>query len=304
MLRPGAHVRIHGLNKNIHLNETEASLIRWSEEDGRWATRSAATGECVLIKEANLQLDSDLSVLMTDTIDDMLLPTCGHLDPVSVLACAAASKTWAAVAFSDAVWNEHCETLWQGKLHIEQWRQPDIPRRTAYFQSLRDSTRTCLTAEELCSFEWSARVKSTSGMTHECPWWNGQPPGYRRYKRIVDAEPPTDDPADSEAGEPAQRARGTYVSSERGPGRWELDCASDPTTVACSRDGRQFLSHRASRWPVNWGWLLQNPYGFSASFPLPPEGVEPSLEDGGEFDCNRATRSAGPARRRVPDPVD
>merc|ERR1712157_437284 len=38
----------------------------------------------------------------------------------------------------------------------------------------------------------------------------------------------------------------------------------------------------------NWGWILQNCWGFSTSFPLPLHGEEPLLEDDGDI-CQSIT---------------
>ena len=48
--------------------------------------------------------------------------------------------------------------------------------RTALARAVKDTHRTCITAEELCSFTWHARVKAAGGaaLTKTCPWWKGK----------------------------------------------------------------------------------------------------------------------------------
>lgn len=113
-------------------------------------------------------------------------------------------------------------------------------------------------------YRWSG-----SSWTASDAWWNGEASSIRRFN-----------------------FDGTS-SSERGEGKWQFVPASCGRTgpegsfIRLSRGGRSFPTHFAARWK-NWGWILQNCWGFSASFPLPRRGEEPELEDAGEI-CQRVT---------------
>ena len=271
MLRPGARVVIQNLRTRIDLNNSEGELLRWMPSRQRWATRVITTGERILVQVPNLLLCASLFERLGATSDDILSIIVANLTSPELIRIAATCTAWARTVLSDATWGERCEALWLGKLHVERWRgDTSIPRRVAYFESLRDSTRRDLRPEELCAIKWHARVKGHSFMTDECPWWNGLQAGHRIYKLAEDG-----------GGEHC----GPYISSERGEGFWKLR-PTDPTLVYTFRDAWPHRPHVASRCPYNWGWLLQSQHGFSASFPLPPRGVEPSLEDGGALDID------------------
>mmetsp|Transcript_11550 Transcript_11550/g.17328 ORF Transcript_11550/g.17328 Transcript_11550/m.17328 type:complete len:239 (-) Transcript_11550:50-766(-) len=146
-----------------------------------------------------------------------------------------------------------------------------MSRLAAYWGSLADSQRSAISVEELCSFEWSSRMKGWAGpaWTISDPWWQGSQAATRRYY-----------------------ADGT-TSGARGAGRWRFVPKAEGRTgpegsfVRHSRSHRDFPTHFVSRWN-NWGWILQNCWGFSASFPLPLKGEDSALEDDGDL-CQSVT---------------
>mmetsp|Transcript_114806 Transcript_114806/g.371032 ORF Transcript_114806/g.371032 Transcript_114806/m.371032 type:complete len:365 (-) Transcript_114806:272-1366(-) len=198
----------------------------------------------------------------------------GAADTVAAVPC---SRFWAAVAASDAVWAEKCQVLWHDKVHVPaRFRAPEpggMSRLAAYWGSLADARRAAITAEELCSLEWSIRMKGWAGpdWTSSDPWWQGRPAAWRRY-----------------------HPDGGLQSASGSGGHWRFVADSSGRTgpegsfIRHSRGGRDYPTHFASRWPKNWGWILQNCWGFSASFPLPPRGAEPELEDAGPV-CQSVT---------------
>jgi len=144
----------------------------------------------------------------------------------------------------------------------------------AYRESLADARRSCITEEELCSLRWSSRMKGWAGetWTDDDPWWQGRPPREKKYNSDGTTESFVDG-----------------VLSGR-PGRWKfVQFASGGremplgSLVRISRGGREFPTHYVSRYPPNWGWIVQNCWGISASFPLPPQGACPELEDDGPY---------------------
>lgn len=194
----------------------------------------------------------------------------GLVPPADLLAAIPVCAFWRGTAASDEVWAGQCEALWSDKVHVpdrfsDPGARPALPRIAAYWGSLADSRRTAITPEELCSFAWSSRMKGSAGedWTHSDPWWSTppQPAGARRY-----------------------RPDGT-TSSSRGEGTWRFvpdTCGRTGPLGSFVRHGRsriEFPTHVVSRWPPNWGWVMQNCWGFSASFELPLRGAEPGLED-------------------------
>ena len=273
------HVRLHSLCRCQELNGTEGVLTKWDAERRRWQVRLIGQGSMaermVWVRECNTTRAPSMSECLNEGVEDILALIFDGLPPELVLTSSGVCKVWQTVGLADASWRRRCECLWEGKLHVDIWRDDTtLPRYLAYFLSLRDSRRTCLSAQELCSFAWSARVKFVSGMAHTCPWWRGQRAGHRSYELRT-----------SGAAVRVGQRSGSYVSSERGIGSWEITSGLQeaPTIIQTGRSGAVYPPHRASRWPKNWGWLLQNEFGFSASFPLPPRGEEPELEDGGKY---------------------
>mmetsp|Transcript_115816 Transcript_115816/g.327630 ORF Transcript_115816/g.327630 Transcript_115816/m.327630 type:complete len:314 (+) Transcript_115816:70-1011(+) len=182
------------------------------------------------------------------------------------------SRVWESVASADSVWAEQCAQLWADKVYIpERFQDGNLQRIAAFWGSIHDASRTAITKEELVAFSWYSRMKGWAGFgwTEDDPWWNGQPATVRRY-----------------------HADGT-TSGGRGSGIWGFVPASCGRTgpegsfVRHARGDQEFPTHFVARWK-NWGWILQNCWGFSASFPLPPLGEEPGLEDEGDL-CQRVT---------------
>ncbi|CAE8676061.1 unnamed protein product [Polarella glacialis] len=193
----------------------------------------------------------------------------------SVVAAISSSKFLEIVAGSDAVWGSKCHELWYDKAYVPQhFRETGgMSCLAAYWGSLTDSRRCSITAEELCSFEWSARMKGWSGpdWTSGDAWWQGQPASVRYFH--------TD---------------GTTYSPERGEGQWRFvpsacgQTGPEGSFLRLSRGGRDYPTHFVTRWAKSWGWILHNCWGFCTSFPLPRKGAVPELEDDGQI-CQEVT---------------
>lgn len=208
----------------------------------------------------------------------MLLPvTLEHVftiaDAETVVACLCVSRHWSESARSQTVWKQQCRTLWADKVYVpKKFSETKGSYLEAYWGSLKDSRRSYITPEELCRFEWSCRMKSCAGSdwTQQDPWWQKEEATRRRF--FMDGS----------------------TTSERGDGTWRFVPDSCGRTgpkgsfIRLSLNFHEFPSHMVSRWPKNWGFLLQNCWGFSASFPLPPRNAEPELEDAGEI-CRSVT---------------
>lgn len=201
--------------------------------------------------------------------------------PGDIVAALPVNRFWASVAASDAVWSPVCEHLWADKVYVPD-RFQDVKamcRLDAFWGSLADSKRTAITVEELCSFQWSNRMKGWAGpdWTSNDAWWRG-----------------TCDQQGATSSTRRYKPDGTMVSAERGAGKWRFVPQSSGRHgpkgcfVRHARGGRDYPTHFTSRWSKNWGWILQNCWGFSTSFPLPRKGLEPELEDDGEI-CQSVT---------------
>jgi len=203
-----------------------------------------------------------------------------YVSAVDLLEAAALNRYWSSLVVSDSVWSAQCQQLWSDKVYVPERFKIEagatkLRRIQAYWESLKDSRRIAVTPEELCQFQWSSRMKGWAGPDWTCsdPWWqeeaaDGSP---RRRTWIRKFHPD-----------------GT-TSGDRGAGSWRFVPDSCGRTgpegcfIRMGRGGREFPTHFASRWARNWGWILQNCWGFSTSFPLPLRGSCPDLEDQGEI---------------------
>eukprot|EP00316_Scyphosphaera_apsteinii_P024058 CAMPEP_0119312252 /NCGR_PEP_ID=MMETSP1333-20130426/25629_1 /TAXON_ID=418940 /ORGANISM="Scyphosphaera apsteinii, Strain RCC1455" /LENGTH=323 /DNA_ID=CAMNT_0007316845 /DNA_START=66 /DNA_END=1037 /DNA_ORIENTATION=- len=217
------------------------------------------------------------NAVLHDSADGTLLEyTLSFLDAEDIIVSALrVSHCWCRASLSDAVWSVLCERLWSDKVFVAAcYRNPEPTSRRIdiYWGSIADASRTYITPEELCALTWHSRMKGWAGesWTERDPWWLGQPAAVRRF------------------------APDGTTSSDKSSGTWRFvpdSCGMTGPTgtfVRMSRGQRSFPTHFVSRWSVNWGWILQNCWGFSASFPLPPLGSEPELEDDGTI-CQSVT---------------
>ena len=193
------------------------------------------------------------------------------LPPESVLELAPVSRIFAAASVSDAVWNVFCLRLWADKVYVpSRFRERGtMSRVAAYHGSLRDAQRTAITEEELCSFVWSHRMKGHAGGSwiSDDPWHRGEDDiDVRRF-----------------------HADGTTSGTRNAvavQGRWHFVPESSGTVgppgsfVRTRRGERSFPTHFVARWPPNWGFVLNQCWSIATSFPMPPKGEEPALEDG------------------------
>lgn len=282
--------------------------------------------------------------------DEILSSVFSHLTAADLAACCAVSRYWHTVGLGQEVWQPLCDALWADKVYVptqaRELRERDA--RRAYAESIVDSRRTHITRAELCSFEWSTRMKTASGpgWTGSDPWWQHKPSRSRRFHAdgTVDFVEPraSDSPyasltgaAESEAtadghiirhrgnwrflwhprgvstlahdggGEglplaaaPAAEAGGAASSAGDAADAAPRPPAGPPTAAdapagacaPCAADhagscllrvrlgGREFPTMVVSRAP-NWGFVMQNCWGFATSFPLPRRGECLDLED-------------------------
>ncbi len=203
-----------------------------------------------------------------DDVSLILEAVAPFLDVASIMRAIPTSSTWRLALTSEEVWADHCSLLWRDKVHVpERYRDyHEMSRMHAYFGSLKDGQRTEITADELCAYEWSTRMKSSAGeeWTGRDPWWQSKPAGTRAY-----------------------RADGTFAST-KGDGSWRFPRGLQQSAVIRHmRDGIEFPTHFVIRHP-NWGWLVQNCWSISSSFPLPLRGQCSALEDEGIY-CTAVT---------------
>jgi len=103
------------------------------------------------------------------------------LDHVSLCTCNLVSRQWYQLATTNWLWTRLCRRLWQDKQHVPQkcldMSQDGHSAKKAFFESMKESQRCWLTADELCKFEWNFRFKSVAGPNwiDWDQWWNNKP---------------------------------------------------------------------------------------------------------------------------------
>jgi hypothetical protein len=191
------------------------------------------------------------------------------LPPTDMLACQRVSRAWHGMASDTQLWRLFCRRLWEDKVYIPAKIRDMLlsaPQR-AYFESIRDSKRTWITTEELCDFKWSFRFKKAAGeMWRQVdPWWHDMPPirmGFLPDGRTL-----------IPIGFPSPLADGSqrfwkFVSSAAGR-------SGPPGSIVQVNNYPPYIVSRFH----NWGFMMQSCWVLYASFPLPPRGAEPLLED-------------------------
>ncbi|XP_057815008.2 uncharacterized protein LOC131028689 [Cryptomeria japonica] len=128
---------------------------------------------------------------------DLNLNTFSRLDVKSLGRCIAVSKEWKEVAVSDALWEKHTRELWEGKVYIDpKALRPSLRPVEAFAISIRESRRTRLTMEEICSFTWTVHFKSNAPAywLSMDPIYNGLPPMQRFFHPDGYVNPGSNDP--------------------------------------------------------------------------------------------------------------
>mmetsp|Transcript_33949 Transcript_33949/g.86796 ORF Transcript_33949/g.86796 Transcript_33949/m.86796 type:complete len:326 (+) Transcript_33949:745-1722(+) len=122
------------------------------------------------------------------------------------------------------------------------------------------------------------RMKQSSGghWTSSDPYWQGQPPNRSVYSADGSLTflqtPGFEHPMLSgEGGPPTMAWRWARGSCGRlGP---------PGTFLRMSLRGREFPTMMVWRHRATWGWVMDNCWAVAASFPLPPPGSDPEMED-------------------------
>ena len=210
---------------------------------------------------------------------DLVYTVAAFLGWRDLLALGATSTFFGPIARSDNLWRPLCEDYWRDKVFLPASARKLTAageHRQAFADAYTDAKRTWITAEELCSMEWHSRMKAAAGdhYTDTDPWWTGSAPP-RRSKYNLDGT--TTRLVVSEDGQTQNRS-----------GKWRFVRSSCGMTGPLGSFVRMQHSALGRETPTkvvrrhkNWGWLMDGCWSVSASFPLPPKGEDPSMEDEG-----------------------
>ena len=202
---------------------------------------------------------------------DALSSVASHLELASLGTLASVDHFFSASILAErAVWERLCETTFEGKVCIAaeatRLRAEGDPRR-ALLLGLADSRRSTLTEAELTTFEWNFRFKAAagSGWMEEDPYWLGAASG----------------PARVQFAPSGQLTASGFNMLEQRQLRWSWALSRGPigSHVQLHVDGMRVPTYLVSRHAANWGWLMQSCWVLYTSFPMPPRGSDPSLDD-------------------------
>jgi len=168
------------------------------------------------------------------------------------------------------------KTLLELVMSREAPRYPGEPlAERALRLSLEDANRHFLTEDELTSFEWHVRVRSSgpfNQLTPLDPWWAGGGQGGRATftveqhttKEIKFVWPPGRDPFD------------LFNMRRDLKFLWDLDFGGKIVQLSLGQWGPR---QTVARHPVTWGFVLVDPATLWTSWPMPPRGEDVLLED-------------------------
>mmetsp|Transcript_5266 Transcript_5266/g.14701 ORF Transcript_5266/g.14701 Transcript_5266/m.14701 type:complete len:298 (+) Transcript_5266:280-1173(+) len=191
-------------------------------------------------------------------------------------------KLWHATGASHGLWRQRCLDLWADKVHVSPLAKEALDTGDAYRAyslSILDGRRCQITDKELTSIVWHRRMKKSAGesWTANDPYWQGMPSnrtqfhadGTATFLQIPGFDHPFQDPADHSPGLLWRWIKGSCGKTGHAVG----------SLLRLSMRDREFPTQELSRHPSNWGWIMQNCWAVSCSFPLPPPGEDPVLED-------------------------
>ena len=210
---------------------------------------------------------------------DLAHTVAAHLGWRELLSLGRVNKFYKEICASDDLWAAECSAFWADKVFVPAKCKSLAAagqHQKAFGEAIRDSKRTWITAEELCSLEWHGRMKEAAGehFTDTDPWWTGE--GSKPPSRFHMDGTTTRGTAGTSGGSPSQTHSGEwrFVRST---------CGRTGPTGSFVRMKHRGLGRETPTKIVyrhkNWGWVLDGCWSVSASFPLPPKGQDASLED-------------------------
>jgi len=193
------------------------------------------------------------------------------MDVRNLYTCMQVCKGWYHAANENHVWDHFCNELWLDKAYVPkkflQCIENGYPKE-AYRDSLRDFERKWITKEELCSFCWNIRFKKAAGdhWVEGDPWWHGKPPRAIQFMADHTARAVSEMGIEEQHHWQSRKWRFVpNVSNLSGPEGSFVQMNNYPPYVV-------------SRYK-NGGFIMQSCWVVWTSFPMPPKGSCPDLED-------------------------
>jgi len=193
------------------------------------------------------------------------------LDVPHIFQCMQVSSVWFHAANENHVWDHFCNVFWGDKMYVPSKlihsREMGLAKE-AYRDSKRDCHRKWIMKEELCSFSWNIRFKKAAGdhWVAGDPWWHGLAP------RAIQFLPDHTARAVSEMGAEEQH----HWQSRKWKFVPNVSNLSGPEGSFVQMNN--YPPYVVSRYK-NWGFIMQSCWVVWTSFPMPPIGQCPDLED-------------------------
>ncbi len=266
-----------------------APLVRHSESWTNLGRAPVRPGGC---ERQNMVGTRFFELLHEDRREEVLSSIFAHVeDHRCIEACSAVCTIWRCVARQEDLWSAMCNRLWASKVYIpskfEVLRATGHARK-AFIGSFIDSKRTTMKLDEITSSSFRFRFKESAGS-----YWTDQDPFWQKQDPIL----VTFNADGSVAGFPWDILDITwnFVDDDG------KVCAERGSLVGVSVNQRVVPRYTVSR-HTNWGFILQakpsvhtnmpqrdasncsrivlqNCWVAYFSFPMPPIGVDPSLDD-------------------------
>lgn len=239
-----------------------------------------APADAVEISPAPLPTHSVLSLAcLHGSGSDLAHTIAAQLSWRELLCLGRVNHFYRQICASEDLWELQCSTVWADKVFVPAACRQLVStgqHRKAFSDAIQDSERTWITAEELCTLEWHGRMKRAAGdhFTDTDPWWTGtgSKPASRFHMDGTTTRLGASSPG--EPGIPTQSGEWRFVRSTCG----RTGPIGSFVRMKHRTLGRETPTKIVSR-HSNWGWVLDGCWSMSASFPLPRQGQDASLED-------------------------
>jgi len=199
--------------------------------------------------------------------EDAFIEVLSWLSPEQLAQCSLVCQDWREVVNSKPLWHRLCHDLWATKVYVPKYIREvkTMDPKLAYRCSLKDSTRNFITEEELFTFEWNFRFKKFERheWSEKDPWWNDKPPSKHRYMPN---------------GEIKVNGEFTGIQPDERRWRWIPRMLGKDGPHGSFIQVNAYPSYVFSRME-NWGFIQQSSVAVLTSFPMPPKGKDPELED-------------------------
>ena len=212
----------------------------------------------------------------------MLFQVFRFLEPDDLARAMCVASVWNTTGRSEGLWKHRCEALLADKVYVPD-KCNELLQEGKAFEAYRfgvvDAKREHMSVSELTSFTWYRRMKRTAGehWTDNDPYWQGATPHQSHYHEdgttTLTMTPGYEHPMLSPDQDEPPILNWRWVGGSCGR------TGPQGSFIRQSMNGRDFPTMVVQRHKQNWGWIMNNCWAVATSFPPPPPGADPELED-------------------------